>query len=102
MENIFNQLFIHVHVTANSTDYIITIANPNDSTNSQLLSEDGMVSSTYNFLIEKNLLDFQHTLSTHCQLSFIQKAYIWKRRHGMPLRKLKQKFQIWEPTLDQT
>ena len=101
MENIFNQLFIHVHVTANSTDYIITIANPNDSTNSQLLSEDGMVSSTYNFLIEKNL-DFQHTLSTHCQLSFIQKAYIWKRRHGRPLRKLKKKFQIWEPTLDQT
>ena len=63
MENIFNQLFIHVHVTANSTDYIIAIANPNDSTNSQLLSEDGMVSSTYNFLIEKNHQPFR--FSTH-------------------------------------
>ena len=52
MEHIFNQLLFPYTSTLiqRAYEYIIAIANPIDSTNSQLLSENGMVSSKY-FLI---------------------------------------------------
>ena len=49
MEHIFNQLLFPYTSTLiqRAYEYIIAIANPIDSTNSQLLSENGMVSSTF-------------------------------------------------------
>ena len=49
MEHIFNQLlFLYTSPPIQRAyEYIIAIANPNDSTNSQLLSENEMVSSTF-------------------------------------------------------